>query len=322
MILLLHGYSDHSHDRIATDAQKFTTLGYSSYTMDHEGHGLSEGLRGYIENFDHLVADVTYYIDIIKSQNPGKKLFLYGQSMGGALGILATLQDNKICDGLVLVAPMVKVVDSMRPHPAIVFILKILARIFPRWAVVPVADLVDKGIKMPEKRAVVRANPLGYNGRLRLATGLAILQVTSFLQENMHLVDLPLLICHGTDDMVTSTEVSKELYKLAKTPDKTLKLYDGMWHAITDEPDSHLVFQDIATWITEHVNDDRVDRISLEDIELMNGCDKIPLETSVEGMFNSVQKKERPSDPVDEDTLPLLGSHVVHRPGHRQAVDA
>ena len=51
---------------------------------------------------------------------------------------------------------------------------------------------------------------------------------------------------------VTDPSVSQALHQQAASNDKTLKLYDGMWHALTGgEPDEsvELVFKDMIDWL-------------------------------------------------------------------------
>lgn len=65
-------------------------------------------------------------------------------------------------------------------------------------------------------------------------------------------VSLPFLVVHGGDDIVTDPSVSRLLYETASSEDKTLKLYPGMWHALTSgEPLANidLVFADIVAWL-------------------------------------------------------------------------
>jgi acylglycerol lipase len=65
-------------------------------------------------------------------------------------------------------------------------------------------------------------------------------------------VSLPFLIVHGGADKVTDPSVSELLYRSAASQDKTLKLYPGMWHALTsgESPNNiRTVFQDIIAWL-------------------------------------------------------------------------
>lgn len=62
------------------------------------------------------------------------------------------------------------------------------------------------------------------------------------------------MVLHGEEDRVTDKAVSKQLYDVASSTDKTLKLYPGMWHGLLfGEPPENLdiVFKDIISWIEE-----------------------------------------------------------------------
>jgi len=68
----------------------------------------------------------------------------------------------------------------------------------------------------------------------------------------MQQVTIPFLLLQGEADMITDPEISKELYKSAKSPDKEIKLYPGMWHSLLlgeSDEDVNLVFNDIFQWL-------------------------------------------------------------------------
>ena len=50
-------------------ARRIASSGYAVYAMDYPGFGLSEGLHGYIPNFDDLVDDVIEHYTTIKGVN-------------------------------------------------------------------------------------------------------------------------------------------------------------------------------------------------------------------------------------------------------------
>ncbi|CAI0411503.1 unnamed protein product [Linum tenue] len=65
---------------------------------------------------------------------------------------------------------------------------------------------------------------------------------------------MPFILLHGEDDRVTDKSVSKQLFDVSSTKDKTIKLYDGMWHGLLygETPENiELVFNDITSWLDE-----------------------------------------------------------------------
>jgi pimeloyl-ACP methyl ester carboxylesterase len=116
------------------------------YGLDYEGHGRSDGLQGYVPDFELLVRDCDDYFTsvVVRSQSQSKR-FLLGESMGGAVALLLHLRRPEFWSGAVLVAPMCKIADDMRPHPLVVNILKAMTSIIPTWKIVPSNDVIDAG---------------------------------------------------------------------------------------------------------------------------------------------------------------------------------
>lgn len=46
---------------------------------------------------------------------------------------------------------------------------------------------------------------------------------------------LPILVMHGSDDKMASPKGSHLVFKEARSQDKTLKIWDGMYHEIFNE---------------------------------------------------------------------------------------
>ena len=60
----------------------------------------------------------------------------------------------------------------------------------------------------------------------------------------------------GTSDRLSNPEGSHLLYERAGSKDKTLKLYDGFYHEIFNEPGREQVFGDMESWLTSHLEGD------------------------------------------------------------------
>lgn len=65
----------------------------------------------------------------------------------------------------------------------------------------------------------------------------------------MEKIDTPLLILHSTADRLSDIKGSKQLYIKATSKDKTLKIYDGFYHELFNEPDKEKVSKDLILWL-------------------------------------------------------------------------
>ena len=153
-------------------------------------------------------------------------------------------------------APMCKISDRLRPRWPIPGILTLVARFLPTLAIVPTADLIQKSVRVEEKRAIAASNPMRYTGKPRLGTVVELLRATDHLSGRLSDVTIPFLVLHGSADEVTDPEVSRELYDKAKSDDKTIKMYDGMMHSLLfGETQENLerVRRDILEWLNDRV---------------------------------------------------------------------
>ncbi|XP_008776304.2 caffeoylshikimate esterase-like [Phoenix dactylifera] len=256
LIFLCHGYGMECSISMRDTGTRLAKAGHAVYGLDYEGHGKSSGLQGYIPSFNALVDSCSnYFMSVCERQeNKKKQRFLLGESMGGAVVLLLHRKEPTYWNGAILVAPMCKIADEMKPRPIVVSILKKLCNIIPTWKVVPTQDIIDAAFKNPEKREEIRSNPYCYKGKPRLKTAYELLMVSLDIEKNLNQVSLPFLVVHGGDDIVTDPSVSKLLYESASSKDKTFKLYPEMWHALTSgEPleNIELVFSDIVAWLDE-----------------------------------------------------------------------
>ncbi|KAF3778256.1 Caffeoylshikimate esterase [Nymphaea thermarum] len=126
----------------------------------------------------------------------------------------------------------------------------------PTLPIVPTADLMEKSVKVPEKKIIAGRNPMRYSGKPRLGTVVELLRVTDYLDSRLCEVSLPFIVLHGSADVVTDPKVSSDLYEAAKSEDKSIRTYDGMMHSLlfgeTDE-NVNLVRNDIVSWLSQRL---------------------------------------------------------------------
>ncbi|XAR57330.1 2-acylglycerol O-acyltransferase [Bertholletia excelsa] len=244
--------------KLGREGEKFSCVESEFTAVSSTVNPNTTGAWCYIKNFGNIVVDSSNFFKSISAQEEyrDKKRFLYGESMGGAVALLTHRKDPTFWHGAVLVAPMCKISAKVKPHPLVVNILTRAEEIIPKWKVVPSKDVIGSAFKDPFKREEVRNNKLIYQDKPRLDSrklGRGY-QFVSFPRYPIFIrgVTIPFLVLHGEADTVTDPEVSKALYVLASSEDKTIKLYPGMWHALTSgEPDDNveIVFSDIVAWL-------------------------------------------------------------------------
>lgn len=106
IILALHGMND-SRDAWEVPGPAFAAAGIEVIAPDQRGFGAT-AQRGYWPGTATLVADARTMVDLIHAAHPHAKLYVMGESMGGAVAIcLAASPDPAPIDGTILVSPAV-----------------------------------------------------------------------------------------------------------------------------------------------------------------------------------------------------------------------
>ncbi|KAL8517762.1 hypothetical protein ACS0TY_015833 [Phlomoides rotata] len=192
MVFLCHGYAMECSISMRGCAARLVKAGYEVYGIDCQGHGKSSGLLGLIPDFDHLVDDLSHhFINISERRENRKKMrILMGESMGGAMVLRLHMKMPNFWDAAVLVAPMCKIADELKPPQIVINILSALARLIPTWKLTPIPDIVDIAFRDPQVRQEVRSNPYTYKGRPRLQTGYQLYKVSSDLEKRLEEVCL------------------------------------------------------------------------------------------------------------------------------------
>lgn len=111
-ILALHGFNDYSF-AFAEPAEKWAAAGLVTYAYDQRGFGKAPN-RGYWPGTETLVADLETAVALIAARHPGVPLVVLGESMGGAVVMVAGAQDRlNGVSSTVLVAPAVRGRETM-----------------------------------------------------------------------------------------------------------------------------------------------------------------------------------------------------------------
>ena len=242
-LAIVHGYAEHG-GRYVHVGEALAGRGYAVFAFDLRGHGRSEGPRAFVRSFGEYLADVRVFLDRVSAAVPGRPLFLLGHSMGGTIVALAAVVAPPPVEGVLLSGAGLTLAGAPLPLQAAMLAL---GRLAPR---LPLRRLAAADVSRdPDVVRRYAEDPLVYRGRMRAGLVAAMIRAVRRIDAGMEDVTLPLLIMHGTADALTQPEGSRELYRRARSADKTLKLYEGLYHEILNEPERAQVVDDIAGWL-------------------------------------------------------------------------
>ncbi len=247
-ILIIHGLAEHS-GRYHHVGKFMASHGLAVEGFDLRGHGQSAGSGGrtYVNRFDDYLSDAHLFLTTLLQRYDSRPVFLLGHSMGGLIASLLVVTRQPAVTGLILSAPALKISENI--SPLLIRLSNILGKLLPH---LPTIKLDSSAISRdPEIVKKYETDPLNYRGGIPARTGAEINRATQQIQRQMEEIRLPLLILHGTADRLTDLEGSKQLYERAQSSDKTLKLYDGFYHEVMNEPEKGRVLEDVLRWIEE-----------------------------------------------------------------------
>ncbi|MFH1381594.1 MAG: lysophospholipase [Chloroflexota bacterium] len=247
VLLVVHGLAEHS-GRFGNLVNRFVPAGYGIYGFDQRGHGKSPGLRGYVDNFSSFVNDLGNFLRVVRSKHKDTKIFLVGHSVGGTIATTYAVSHQDEFDGLILSGATLKAGASV--SPVLITVARLLSLFVPKVGLYTI-----EAAAISRDKSVVDAylhDPLVYRGKIRARLGVEIIKAMQELPYQMSKIRLPVLILHGTADRLSEPGGSRMLYDRVGSGDKILKLYDGFFHEVFNEPGREQVFADVESWLATH----------------------------------------------------------------------
>ena len=186
---------------------------------------------------------------IIQKENPGKKVFIVGESMGGLLGFLMAGTEPDLFDGVICLAP------AFASRLPVTFFMYV--------------DIVMARFMLPKKRSTVRIPPemctrdpecqqmlIDDSREIRFATAnllceIARAEVSAVVFKDK--IKCPVLFSLAGQDKVVNVKASEKIFEFLDIDDKTINCYADMHHAMSIELDREIVFKDMYEWLVAHI---------------------------------------------------------------------
>ena len=252
VVALVHGYGDHSGRYLKT-LRHFAGLGYAMHAFDYRGHGQSDGRRGHIDAFSDYLGDLQAFLDKVRNESRGQKLFILAHSVGSLITLRYALDHAELPEfgGAVFSGPYLKL--ALSPPKAKVIAAQIVGSVIP-WLPVAsglTAEMLTHDVEV--QKATDRdplynrtATPRFFNESNRVQ-----LEVLARAPE----LKWPSLFLHGREDPIALVDAVKDFYERAGSADKQLIVYEGFRHEVLNETEHERVWRDIAEWIEKRVHE-------------------------------------------------------------------
>ena len=242
LIVIAHGLCEHLN-RYDHFTERLNEQGYSVYRFDQRGHGKSKGDKVFFGSFNEMPDDTNVIIDMAREESEGKKVFLFGHSMGGeTVALYGTKYPGKT-DGIITSGALTR------------YNLELFGNELPFEA--PAKSYVPNslGEGVCSDPAVIEAyvnDPL-VEKEISFSLINEVYYGVEHLKANPKDFTEPVLILHGAKDGLVSEKDSRDFFGEIGSTDKSLRIYANLFHEILNEPSKEEVISDIVLWLNKHL---------------------------------------------------------------------
>jgi len=241
VILALHGLNDYSGQFLEDAAPLLTAGGVVLYAYDQRGFGAAPD-RGLWPGAETLVADARDTIAVLRARHPGLPLVLLGESMGGAIALLA---GEGVADRVVLVAPALWSRDAM--GSVLSGLLWLAAHTLPKLGLENSAP----GFRASDNDAALRR--LGRDPLVLHSTRVEVLWgVTNLMDAAVAALPqccaTPTLVLVGAHDQIVPQTPVRRALRGARL---TVGRYEEGYHLLLRDSIREKVVADILAWIAQ-----------------------------------------------------------------------
>ncbi len=222
-----------------------------SYGLEFNGHGKSEGRKGYLNNFDTLIDDLDCLVNYVSNYHNNLPIYLLGESLGGSVAIkYCHLNKDKI-KGIILLAPLLGLKD-LPSYNSIKFIINcsyILPSINLKYFLTR-----ENQNENEEYKNYLRKNIYNFTDKLTLCSVRECYLFCKWWENNIKEFNTPSLFFHSKKDMTTDYEYTKKFYELSSKPCNEFISYNNSSHNLLvpkneNDINPFIILHKITNWI-------------------------------------------------------------------------
>lgn len=239
LAILVHGYGEHigRYDHVA---ERLVLEGAVVYGLDHRGHGLSDGERVLIDDFEPVVDDVGLLVAHAVRDYAGRPVVMIGHSMGGMIAARYAQRFGDQLGAVVLSGPAVGRMEVLHQ-------LKEL----DEMPDVPIDTAV---LSRDEAVQTDYANDdLVWHGPFKKPTVDAFVAMMDAINDGGSLGDLPTLWIHGSDDQLVPIDGTQPGIDVLQGTRFEQHVYPDARHEVFNEINREQVLDDVVEFISRRV---------------------------------------------------------------------
>jgi alpha-beta hydrolase superfamily lysophospholipase len=237
----------------------FTTAlrasGLATAVLHPRGAGFSDGVRGDLDDYGLLLADLRLGLEYVRRAFPGTAVFLLGHSAGATLALQVAAKAEIPLAGLILVNPAFRMSygEGMGPSAADYLAYGFNA-VFRRSALTVDMNSNPTAVKNPadrEEALGMQRDPLVVR-HFSMRYLLAQRAVMNACLVNAAAVDAPLLLVQGAEDALVDPRGNDEILAAARTADKAKLVTTRGAHGSSAVETS---VEELLRWLQAHRQD-------------------------------------------------------------------
>lgn len=250
-VLITHGQGEHSeaYHRLIS---YFKNKNIDFFAQDLRGHGRSEGLRGYANQFQDYVKDTHIFYDLIRKKvGTDVPMIALGHSMGGLIQTLTMLDgEQKNFKAQILSAPLFGVavkVPAIKDKAA-----RWLHQLLPKLTL---GNEISYDM-LTRDQEVVREYEKDYLRHDRISSGVYLGFSEAYPKALERAVDilLPTMIVVADSDPVVDAKASEKFFTGLGAKDKRIRIYgQGAKHEVFNDTIRQNVFVDVEQFFKDQL---------------------------------------------------------------------
>ncbi|MBL7473355.1 alpha/beta hydrolase [Robertkochia sediminum] len=243
VVVLVHGMGEHSDRYTSSIIPEFLATRIAVYATDHFGHGRSEGKRGHCPGYEAVLDSIDQTLNLVREAHQDLPVFMYGHSMGGNAVLGYAMKRKPNLAGVISTSPFLKM--AFAPPAWKLTMGKLMRSVLP--SVTLPSGLDPEHISRdPEEVRKYIEDPFNHD-KVSPNFVFPFLEAALWMQAHGEEMQLPVFLCHGTGDLITSYRATEELAQ--ELQDVDLELFPGGYHELHNDLDKEKLFTVVLEWI-------------------------------------------------------------------------